>query len=244
MANLQKLQFNNRTILIASRDSFVAFFPEDFPADMDFIYLANDFDGTQIPNRATNTTIGAYLKSGTITKNGTGANCYLSNGINRYNYLYTDIPSAKLEVMKALNNTYTYFIRAYQGANYNTSGGLICFRYNNSNYYKYMIRCEKGKLQFHNASPVQTLDLNASKVFKVTVTATSAVVSDMEGTSQTVAITTERAMGTRMTTFQVANPSFSTEYHLDQFYGIAGIARATTAAEDTKIRAYLMSQGV
>jgi len=32
MADLQKLQFNNRTILTASRDSFVAFMPEDKPA--------------------------------------------------------------------------------------------------------------------------------------------------------------------------------------------------------------------
>ena len=231
------LNANNKLIGV------VDYVPPPIPVDMDFIYLANDFDGTQIANRATNTTMGAYLQAGTITKNGSGSNCYLSNAIGRYNYLYTDISSAKLEEMKALNNTYTYFIRAYQVSTYNLSGGLICFRTTND-YYKYMIRCEHGQLQFHNNSGVQTLNLDANKVFKVTVTATSAVVSDMEGASQTVSITTERAMGTRMTSFQVGNPSFSTETHLDQFYGIAGIARATTAEEDAQIRTLLLTQGV
>lgn len=251
MADLYKLQFNNRTILTPSRDSFVAFAdseppPLPLPSDMDFVYLANDFDGTQIPNRATNSTIGAYLQAGTITKNGSGANCYLSNGINKYNYLYTDVPSDKLEAMKALSTTYTYFIRAYQSTNYsNNCGGLVCFRYNDANDYNYMIRCESGQLQFHGSSGTQTLNLDASKVFRVRILLGRFVnVSDMEGTSKSVSTPISGAMGTRMTSFQVGNPSFSNEYYLDKFYGIAGIARQTTAEEDEQIRTFLLTQGV
>lgn len=36
-----------------------------YPSDMDFIYLANDFDGSQVPNKATGTNaFGPYLTEG------------------------------------------------------------------------------------------------------------------------------------------------------------------------------------
>ena len=61
---------------------------DTIPNDMDFIYLANDFNGTNIPNRITNSDMGSYLKNGTITKNGSGrarTNAYIDGGINIVN---------------------------------------------------------------------------------------------------------------------------------------------------------------
>jgi hypothetical protein len=56
------------------------------PSDMDFIYFANDFDGTKIPNKATGSNaFGPYLQMGTLTKNGSGSDCYLSCGLSASN---------------------------------------------------------------------------------------------------------------------------------------------------------------
>ena len=57
------------------------------PSDMDFVYLANDFVTGGIPNRATNSDMGTYLAQGTLTQNGTGGDCYLSNGNSASNFL-------------------------------------------------------------------------------------------------------------------------------------------------------------
>ena len=244
MADLQKIQFNNRTILTPSGDSFVAIDASDrlFPRDMDFIYLANDYNGTNIPNRATNTDMGSYNKNGTITKNGSGSDCYLSNGLVYSNFLYIDITSARLNAMKASNSTYTYFVRVYAPSN--GIGGIICFRNTDDNY-KYMIRCNSNKIQV-GPSGDKTLTLNPNKVFKITINDANAVVNDLDGNTQTVNITTTRVMGTRMTSFLagVNNYAYRNEGKLDRFYGIAGIARSTTSLEDAKIRAFLLSQGV
>lgn len=57
--NMLKLVYNNRTILNSARTGYVGFTsvepptPPSFPSDMDFVYLANDFDGTQIPRATT-----------------------------------------------------------------------------------------------------------------------------------------------------------------------------------------------
>lgn len=86
-----------------------------FPSDMDFMYLANDFDGTQVPNKATGTNaFGPYLVEGTITKNGSGSDCYLSNGFNGYNRLYYNLTDDQLNKMKLTNNgggNYYYSVR-------------------------------------------------------------------------------------------------------------------------------------
>ena len=207
------------------------------PSDMDFVYLANDFTSGGIPNKAVNSDMGNYLVSGTITKNGSGKDCYLSNANSSSNYLYIDLTSTRLNAMKALSSYYTFFVRAYQSTS--GLGGLFCWRILDSNAYVYMIRCNNGKLQIHNTSGVDTLTLSASKVFKVTVNGSNAVVSDMEGTTQTASVSSSRNMQTRMTSFYAG---VGTDGILDRLYGVAGIARQTTSYEDTVIRDLLLTQ--
>ena len=207
------------------------------PSDMDFVYLANDFESGGIPNRAINSDMGTYLAQGTLTKNGTGGDCYLSNGNSSSNYLYINLTADRLNAMKALSSYYTFFVRAYQSTS--GLGGLFCWRILDFNAYIYMIRCNNGKLQIHNTSGVDTLTLSASKVFKVTVNGSNAVVSDMEGTTQTASVSSSRNMQTRMTSFYAGA---GTEGILDRLYGVAGIARQTTAYEDSVIRDLLLTQ--
>lgn len=207
------------------------------PSDMDFVYLANDFTSGGIPNKANNSDMGNYLVQGTVTKNGSGSNCYLSNGNSVSNYLYINLTTARLTAMKALSSYYTFFVRAYQSSS--GLGALFCWRILDTNAYVYMIRCNNGKLQIHNTTGVDTLTLSASKVFKVTVNGSNAVVSDMEGTTQTASVSSSRNMGSRMTSFYAGTGS---EAVLDRLYGVAGIARQTTAYEDTVIRDLLLTQ--
>ena len=207
------------------------------PSDMDFVYLANDFTSGGIPNKATNSDMGNYLVQGTLTKNGTGGDCYLSNGNSASNFLYIDLTADRLNAMKALSSYYTFFVRAYQPTS--GLGALFCWRILDTNAYVYMIRCNNGKLQIHNTTGVDTLTLSASKVFKVTVNGSNAVVSDMEGTTQTASVSSSRNMGSRMTSFYAGTGS---EAVLNRLYGVAGIARQTTAYEDTVIRDLLLTQ--
>ena len=207
------------------------------PSDMDFVYLANDFDSVGIPNRAITSDMGNYLVSGTITKNGSGANCYLSNGNSYLNYLYIDLTTARLDAMKALSSYYTFFVRAYQTTS--GLGALFCWRILDSNAYVYMIRDNNGKLQIHSTSGIDTLQLSESKVFKITINGATSIVSDMEGTTQTVSLGSSRNMASRMTSFFAGVGS---EGVLDRLYGIAGIARQTTQYEDNVIRDLLLTQ--
>lgn len=210
------------------------------PSDMDFVYLANDFVTGGIPNRAVNSDMGTYLAQGTLTKNGTGGECYLSNGNSASNFLYIDLTADRLNSMKALNSYYTFFVRAYQPTS--GTGALFSWRYLNENAYVYMIRCSSNMLQIHNTSGVNTLTLSPSKVFKITVNGSNAVVSDMEGTTQTASVGSSRNMGTKMTSFNAIGPVSTEEAVLDRLYGMAGIARQTTAYEDSVIRDLLLTQ--
>lgn len=207
------------------------------PSDMDFMYLANDFVSGGIPNRAANSDMGNYLVAGSLTKNGTGGNCYLSNGNSDSNYLYIDLTTARLNAMQATGSYYTFFVRAYQSSS-SGIGGLLSWRIL-SNAYIYMLRCNAGKIQVHGTSGVDTLTLSASKVFKLTVNGANVTVSDMEGSTQTVSIGSSRSMGTRMTSF---NAGYEAESNLDRLYGVAGIARQTTTTEDAVIRDLLLTQ--
>lgn len=207
------------------------------PSDMDFMYLANDFVSGGIPNRATNSDMGNYLVAGSLTKNGSGSSCYLSNGNSGSNYLYIDLTTARLNAMQATGSYYTFFVRAYQSSS--GLGGLLCWRILSESAYIYMLRCNSGKLQVHGTSGVDTLNLSASKVFKITVNGANITVSDMEGSTQTVSIGSSRNMAARMTSFSAGYPE---ESILDRLYGVAGIARQTTAAEDAVIRDLLLTQ--
>ena len=210
------------------------------PSDMDFVYLANDFTSGGIPNKASNSDMGNYLVQGTITKNGSGKDCYLSNGNSASNFLYINLTTARLTAMKALSSYYTFFVRAYQPTS--GTGALFSWRYLDDTAYVFMIRCNSNKVVLVNTTGVNTLTLSTSKVFKITVNGSNAVVSDMEGTTQTASVSSSRNMGTRMTSFNAHGPSATTEAVLDRLYGVAGIARQTTAYEDTVIRDLLLTQ--
>ena len=62
------LRFNNKLIRLNGNLAGEVIIPPEppgpsIPSDMDFIYFANDFDGTQVPNRATGTNaFGPYLE--------------------------------------------------------------------------------------------------------------------------------------------------------------------------------------
>lgn len=246
MAGLKKLQFNNRTILTPSRDSFVAFIPEEkqlFPSDMDFIYLANNYNGSQIPNVITTSDMGPYLKSGTITKNGSGSSCYLSSSKSTSDDLYINLTSTRLNAMKAASGTYTFFFRVI-----NTTsgiGGILVWRNSDSNYI-YMIRSNGNQVQVHFTSGTNlgttNFSLATDNVYKVSVSGNNYLAKNLtSGYTWTTTNSSTKAMGTRMHTFYAGSGS---ETSLDRFYGCAGIARATTDAEDTQIKEYLLSQGV
>ena len=207
------------------------------PSDMDFVYLANDFASGGIPNKINGSDMGNYLADGTITKNGSGSNCYLSNGNSISNYLYIDLTATRLNAMQATSSYYTFFVRAYQSSS--GLGALFCWRILNENAYNYMIRCHDGLLQVHGTTGVDVLSMSESKVFKIVVNGSNITASDMEGSTQTVAIESSRNMSTRMTSFFAGTGS---EAVLDRLYGVAGIARQTTAYEDSVIRDLLLTQ--
>jgi hypothetical protein len=220
--------------------------PSSVLDDMQFIYLANNFDGTSIPNstRNANTDMSEYLAAGTLTKNGSGSNCYLTNNVNYNNYLYTTITSAQLEKMKAENSVYTFFVRVMQDTS-TATGGIISWRWNGGGYI-YMLRCVSKRLQIHTTGG-NTLgsdfSLETDNVYKVEVNASIITAKNLTTDVSTIASTVAntRTMGTTMTSF---NAGYSGEGYLDKFFGIAGIDRATTAEEDTLIKNHLMSQGV
>lgn len=216
------------------------------PADMDFVFLARNFDGTKIPNSAVNGYGPAnYLAQGTLTVNGSGSSCYLTNGYSNSNYLYATIESSQLEAMKANNGTYTYFIRVMAEADIYNVGGILSWRANGS--YIYMIRSYNGQLQIHTNSGSNLGNnflLTTDRVYKVQVSGNNYYAKNLD-TGDTWANTYSgtKNMGTTMTTFY-AGYSYGLESYLQRFYAVAGIGRATTEEEDTSIKNYLMSQGL
>lgn len=223
-----------------------------FPSDMHFVYIANDYDGDKIPNLATNSTLGSFnrYESGTLTKTGSGSNCYITNGSgNAANHLYVSMSTDDLNLMKAVNNTYCYFFR-FVCSSTNT-GGILCWR--NATYgsyypdgYVYMFRCSGAKIQFYTTSGYDTnLSLTTDTVYKVTVNGNNVNIVDLNDSTKSWANgggSFSRTMNPKMTTFWAG---YSSEYVPNgQFYGAAGIARATTSEEDNQIKMFLMTQGV
>ena len=234
------LKVNNGQSIIGS----VTFSPT-YPSDMDFIYLANNYNGSQIPNVITTSDMGPYLKTGTITKNGSGSSCYLTNAGSDSNYLYIDLTSDRLNAMKANSGTYTYFIRVI--STLSGIGGVISWRKDGSTYI-YMIRSNSGQLQVHTNSGINlgttNFSLASDNVYKVWVNGTSYNAKNLtSGYTWNTSNSSTKTMYSRMLSFS-ADSSGSSEAKLGQFYGIAGIARATTDEEDELIKAYLLSQGV
>lgn len=240
------IRFNNKLIRVNGNLAEIGYVPPEppgpsVPSDMDFIYFANDFDGTQIPNKATGTNaFGPYLQMGSLTKNGSGSDCYLSNGLNRSNYLYYDLTTDQRDAMYGNNdNTYTFFIRVYNRSN-NDVGGIFSWRAFGG--YQYMIRSSGQYLQLHTSGGhTSSFSLDSDQVYKVFVNGSllEAVKLSTGGTYD-VSITS-KSMGTRMTSFWAG---YGGEAYLDRIYALAGIPRATTAEEDEIIKTVLMNQSL
>lgn len=246
------IQWNNNLIRINGNLCQLGPIAPPFPSDMHFVYLANDYDGDKIPNLATNSTLGSFnrYESGTLTKTGSGSNCYITNGSdNAANHLYVSMSNDDLNLMKAVNNTYCYFFRFVCSST--STGGVLCWR--NATYgstypdgYVYMFRCSGTNIQFHTTSGYDTgLSLATDTVYKATVNGNSVNIIDLNDNTKSWTYSGgsfSRTMNPKMTTFWAG---YSSEYVPNgQFYGAAGIARATTADEDNQIKTFLMTQGV
>ena len=221
--------------------------PSSLPSDMHFVYLANDFANGSIPNRASNSMVGGYTGTGTLTKNGSGSNCYLSNGNDDHSFLSVDLSYADLELMKGVSNVYTFYCRVMQTSQSGMGhvGGIFSWRFDGG--YVYMIRSEDNLLQIHWWSGQNTLPLDIDTVYKITVNGDIFTVTNMLNPSSTwtgdARLHGTREMGNTMTTFNAWYEG-SGEAYLDRMYALAGIARATTAAEDTAITTAMMNQAV
>lgn len=212
-----------------------------FPSDMDFIYQAKDFDGTKIPNKATNSTFGDYIKYGTLTVNGSGASCYLSNDNSDDNYLENSLSSENAMKIQGVNNVYTFFIRMMQDTS-TSVGGIMSTRSNGG--YIYMIRCVDKQLQIHTDTGNNLgsdFSLAVDRVYKVVINGASFYAKNLDTNAEyNLTYLTKRSMGTNMRTFNAFE--YFWESNLDRFYAFAGIARATTAEEDASIKDVLMNQ--
>lgn len=242
------LSVNNKLVSINGKlSNWTAPEPGVLPSDMDFVYLANNFDGTKVINAATNTTFGDYLQEGTITKNGSGADCYLSNGFGN-NRLYINLTNDQLMKMypNTDGDTYTFFLRAYQNTSRGTSG-IITWRVSG---YIYMIRCSGGQLQIHTTSGNNlgsNFKLTSDTVYKVIATYSGGTHSIYAVNLMTDAVsqsyTYNPNMNTKMSSF-TGYSSNSGESATDAIYGIAGIPRQTTSEEDQAIKDVLMNQNL
>ena len=243
------ISYNNK---ILGRNNLIVGYDNTAPtflADMDFIYLANDFNGTNVPNKATGTNaFGPYLVEGTITKNGSGANCYLSNGFDANNRLYYNLTNEQLNKMKPTNDgdTYTFFIRAYQNTS-NYTSGILSWR---TNGYIYMIRCCYGQLQLHTTSGNNLGSdflLTSDKVYKVIATKNNGTCSISAKNLNTGVVSSSYTYSPSMNNKMVSFTGYATssgESSTDAIYGLAGIPRATTAEEDEGIKNLLLTQEI
>lgn len=241
-----------------TRNGAYAYRKIDFPTPpvldiLHFIYCANDFDGTKIPNKATNSDVGDYLMYGSLDKNGTGGDCYISP--SSYGaYLYVGLTEAQRDLMRANDSTYTFFVRVQ---NSSSLGGILSWRsmkgsYGPGNNYNYMIRANSGKLQIHfngGNDLGNNFTLESDAVFKIVVNGQNFYAKNFKNNAEWTGIDSQqKGMDTYM--FSIAancsNPGEITgsEYNLGKFFGVAGIARATTDEEDEAIKTYLMTQGV
>lgn len=217
----------------------------NLPSDLDFIYFANDFDGTTVPNRAYSD-MGSFSAHGTITKNGEGANCYLSNGRNAGNYLIQTLTDARLQAFRAVNSPYTFFMRILQDNS--ETGGIISCRTSDDSSYPYMIRAIEGYLEVYGSRSRETnfIETVYGHVLKVVINGTNAYCYDLEtGQSETIDLgVSSNAMSNQFVTIAASSNADIDEGYLDRWYGIAGIARETTSEEDENIKQALLDQHI
>lgn len=215
--------------------------PSVVPNDMDFVYQAKDFNGSYIPNKAPNSTFGDYLQMGSLTVNGSGSSCYLSNGYSSSNYLYKDLTSQELTNIMANDSYYTFFIRMMHLQDNGTMGGIMSCRLWGG--YIYMIRNNGRMLQFHSGGWMDMGDdflIDVDRVYKLVVGPNYYYGKNLDtGAIYEEYNYDERSMGYRMSTFNAGDES-----ELDRFYAFAGIARQTTDEEDLAIKDALMNQSL
>ena len=212
--------------------------------EMDFIYQANDFDGTKITNKVPNSTFGDYLASGTLTKNGTGSGCYLSNGNSKSRFLYKYLSNEDFVHIQAVNNMYTFYIRMM---NENGTGGIMstrAYQVTPGDTYNYMIRSNGYQIQIHTNGgtncPTTNFDLRVDRVYKVYISGTSFNAKNLDNDAvYSFTYDGNRSMSNFMSTFWAG---FGNEASLSRFYSFAGIARETTNEEDQIIKDLLMNQ--
>ena len=156
--------------------------------------------------------------------------------------MYKDLTTTQLDNIKALNNTYSFFIRMMQDTS-SEIGGVMSCRLNGG--YIYMIRCSNKQLQIHTNGGTNlgsNFSMAIDRVYKVVINNSSFQAFNLD-TSDTYSLTYigVRQMGNTMTSFHAG---YSGEFALDKFYAFAGIPRATTAEEDVLIKTALMNQSI
>jgi len=244
--NKNILTFGSSDVII--QPYFKEYVPPSIPEDTLFIYLANDFNGTEIPNKVTTgTDMGSYLAYETLTKNGTGSNCYLSQGtINSHLYIENSI--ATRDLMRADDSPFTYFFRVITRTG--GTGGIISWRCSPNSGpgadYCYMIRCDENQVNIHtnNWNELgENFSLTSDNVYKIVVNG-----FDYYGKNLTTNATTSfhdestKGMSTKM--ISIAAQEGGYEGDLNEFYGIAGVARETTSEEDELMKNILMNQSI
>jgi hypothetical protein len=217
----------------------------NIPMDLDFLYQAKDFDGTKIPNKAINPVFGDYLQAGTLTKNGSGSECYLSNASSQNNYLYVDLTASQLTAIKALaGTTYTWFFRVANTSGY---GGIMSTRNGDSNFV-YMFRSNGSQLQVHNSAGRDlgtNFTLSSENVFKVRISGSNYYAKNLtNGSEWSITDNYTKAMTNRMKTFYAGAGIGGSESILAAFYAMAGIPRDTTADEDEIMKNCLLNQSI
>ena len=244
---MKKYLVHNGNLICRPNNEYVyRTYTSPVPSDTKFIYLANDFNGTEIPNKVTTgTDMGSYEAIGAITKNGTGDSCYLSNSLSTSNYLKIILSLDTLNLMKANTNTFTYYVRVMCPTS-SGLGGIISWRSGTSTggrNYCYMIRSNNKKLQIHFGSGIDTnLSLEIDTVYKIKFSGNNYTITDLiNGNTYTGLNSNTRGMSTYMTSFWAGSGG---ESLLDRFYGIAGVARETTSEEDTLMKNILMNQSI
>lgn len=243
VVNGAALYDGNKFDFYKSNVTVTGLFKLNILSQLDFLYQAKDLTDDRIPNKATNSSFGDYMKSGTLESHDTGANTYLTNANGGSNYLYKDLTTAQLDAMKAVNSTYTFFIKVMQDGGDTGIGGIVSWRYtNNGSAYVYMIRARSQQLELHTTQGYlcgSNFSLTSPVVYKVVISGSNFYAKNLDNNAEySLTYSTNRNMGTRMTSFFAG----TNEYNLSRFYGLAGIARATTAEEDEEVKEILTNQ--
>lgn len=244
---------NTNKVILINNKALCYKEPQVIPEDTDFIYFANDYTGTLLPNKVKNT-IGDLSVHNTITKNGTGKNTYLDFSSANNNCLYTDLTDDYLNLMKATSNNYTYYFKAYAEGEGDVAG---VFSWCQSSYsqYRYMIRLKRGN--DIGAVQIDGIGINTTTnfihngdiikvAFKNYDSKPTVVIKNLTTDFEHYAggISTLRDMTNKFMIGTTRYDGYSSEYGLNYWYGAAGIHRETTETEDEYFKTILKNQSL